>query len=38
MIEVTQILVVDVKQYIGVHDIGDSWHKDIYIELDILHK
>jgi len=32
---VIQILVADIKEYIGIHDIGDSWHKDIYTELNI---
>ena len=31
------ILVVEIKQYIGVYNISNSWHKDIdiYTELDI---
>ena len=31
---IVQILVVDIREYIDAHDIGDSRYKDIYTELD----
>ena len=31
---IVQILVVDIREYIDAHDIGNSWYKDIYTELD----
>ena len=31
---IVQILVVDIREYIDAHVIGDSWYKDIYTELD----